>query len=408
MILLLTIFRVAFKALGRNKMRSILTMLGIIIGVGAVIAMVSIGQGAQQTIAQQIANMGSNMLFVMPGAWNSGGVRMGLGTTSHLTVEDCQAIERECPAVRYASPTVRTNCSVVNGNQNWYPSAGVQGYDTHFSQIRLWDVDKGTFFTEQDVATAQRVCVLGKTVADSLFPGTDPIGQEVRMRNMPWRVIGVLKSKGQSGMGQDQDDLVVAPYTTVQKKMLGITFINGIMVSAISQIASSTAETEMNDLLRQRHHIVRSEDDDFQVRNLADMAELANSSNQVMTLLLASIAFVSLVVGGIGVMNIMLVSVTERTREIGIRMAVGATGGDVQFQFLTEAVVLAIFGGLLGIAMGGVASKLISDSLGWPTLISTTAIGAAFSFAAVIGIAAGWYPAIKASRLDPIEALRYE
>jgi putative ABC transport system permease protein len=406
MILLLTIFRVAFKALSRNKMRSILTMLGIIIGVGAVIAMVSVGQGAQQTIASQIANMGSNMLFVTPGAWNSGGVRMGLGTTSHLTVEDCQAIERECPAVRYASPLVRTSCSVVYGNQNWFTN--VQGYNTHFPQIRLWDVAEGSFFTDQDVATDQRVCVIGKTVSDNLFSGADPIGQEIRMRNMPWRVIGVLISKGQSGMGQDQDDTIIAPYTTVQKKMLGITFINSIMVSAVSQDASSTAQAEITDLLRQRHHIAGSEDDDFQVRNLSDMADLANNSNQVMTLLLASIAFVSLIVGGIGVMNIMLVSVTERTREIGIRMAVGATGGDVQFQFLTEAVVLAIFGGVLGIIIGSFASKVISNSLGWPTLVSTTAIGVAFTFAAVIGIAAGWYPALKASRLDPIEALRYE
>jgi putative ABC transport system permease protein len=406
MILLLTIFRIAFKALGRNKMRSILTMLGIIIGVGAVIAMVSVGQGAQQTIAQQIASAGSNMLFVTPGAFTSGGVRMGLGTTSHLTVEDCQAIVRECPAVKYASPSVRTSTSVVYGSQNWFTS--VQGYDSHFPEIRLWPVERGSFFTDQDVATSQRVCVLGKTVADNLFTGEDPIGQEVRMHNMPWRVIGVLKSKGQSGMGQDQDDTIIAPYTTVQKKMLGITFINNIIVSAISEDASSTAQAEITDLLRQRHHIAGSEDDDFQVRNLADIAELANNSNQVMTLLLASIALVSLIVGGIGVMNIMLVSVTERTREIGIRMAVGATGGDVQFQFLTEAVVLSIFGGLLGILTGSVASKLISNALGWPTLISTAAIGAAFSFAAVIGIAAGWYPALKASRLDPIEALRYE
>jgi putative ABC transport system permease protein len=406
MILLFTIFRVAFKALGRNKMRSILTMLGIIIGVGAVIAMVSIGQGAQQTISNAIASQGSNMIMVMPGSFSSGGVRMGMGTTSHLTVDDCQAIERECPAVKYASPMMRANASVVYGNQNW--STSVQGYNTHFLEIRLWELDKGTFFTEQDVTTAQRVCVIGKTVVDNLFAGVDPVGQEIRLRNMPWRVIGVLKAKGQSSFGQDQDDVIVAPYTTVQKKMLGVTFIMGMTVSAISQTATSLAQDEITDLLRQRHHIAKNEDDDFQVRNLSDIAELANSSNQVMTMLLASIAFVSLIVGGIGVMNIMLVSVTERTREIGIRMAVGATGGDVQFQFLTEAVVLAIFGGVLGIIAGTVASKVISDSLGWPTLISTTAIGAAFSFAGIIGIAAGWYPARKASRLDPIEALRYE
>jgi putative ABC transport system permease protein len=405
-ILLLTIVRVAFQALGRNKMRSILTMLGIIIGVGAVIAMVSIGQGAQATIAQQIASAGSNMLYVTPGSWTQGGVHMGAGTTSHLTVEDYQAIERECTAVKFASPLVRASSSVVYGNQNWFTN--IQGVNTHFPAIKLWEVDTGSFFTEQDENSDQRVCVLGKTVADNLFAGQDPIGQEIRIRNMPWRITGVLKSKGQSGMGQDQDDTIIAPYTTVQKKMLGITFIHSIMVSAVTQSASTTAEAQINDLLRQRHRITGSEEPDFTVRNLADMAELANNSNQVMTLLLASIAFVSLFVGGIGVMNIMLVSVTERTREIGIRLSVGATGGDIQFQFLTEAVVLAVFGGLIGVGSGVIASKLISDSLGWPTLVSTAAIGMAFCFAGAIGIGAGWYPALKASRLDPIDALHYE
>ncbi len=406
MIFLLTIIRVAFNALGRNKMRSILTMLGIIIGVGAVIAMVSIGQGAQATIQQQIASAGSNMLFVSAGSWNHGGVRSGAGTSSTLTVEDFQAIQRECSAVKYASPVVRTSAPVVFGNQNWFTN--IQGVNTYFPQIRLWDVDKGTYFTEQDETSAQRVCILGQTVVDNLFPGLDPVGQEIRIRNSPWRVIGVLKAKGQSSMGQDQDDTILAPYTTVQKKMLGITYIHSVMVSAVSQAASATAESQMTELLRQRHHIPASEDNDFFVRNLSDIAELANNSNQIMTMLLGSIAFVSLIVGGIGVMNIMLVSVTERTREIGIRMAVGATGGDIQFQFLTEAVVLAVFGGLLGIVSGIVTSKVISDFLGWPTLVSTAAIGMAFSFAGGIGIGAGWYPARKASRLDPIEALRYE
>jgi putative ABC transport system permease protein len=406
MILLFTIVRVAMQALSRNKMRSILTMLGIIIGVGAVIAMVSIGQGAQATISDRIASAGSNMLYVTPGSFSQGGFHMGAGTSSHLMVEDYQAIERECPAVRYASPLVRSSTSVVYGNQNWFTS--VQGVNTHFPDIRLWEVESGSFFTEQDVTSAQRVCVLGQTVADNLFSGQDPIGLEIRMHNMPWRVIGVLKAKGQSGMGQDQDDTIIAPYTTVQKKMLGITFINAIMVSAVSEPAASTAETEIDELLRQRHRIAANDEPDFSVRNLSDMAELANSANQVMTLLLASIAFVSLVVGGIGVMNIMLVSVTERTREIGVRLSVGATGGDIQFQFLTEAVVLAVFGGLLGVAIGIGASKVISDSLGWPTLVSTPAIGMAFFFAGAIGVGAGWYPALKASRLDPIEALRYE
>jgi putative ABC transport system permease protein len=315
-------------------------------------------------------------------------------------------VQRECSAVRDASPLVRSNTSVVFGNQNWFTN--VQGVNTRFPRIRLWEVESGSFWTEQEESSAQRVCLLGKTVVDNLFPGQDPIGQEIRLRNAPWRVIGVLKSKGQSGMGQDQDDFIVAPYTTVQKKMLGITYIHSIMVSAISQSATAAAQEQITDLLRQRHNLTPSDDPDFSVINLTDMAELANSSNMVMTMLLASIAFVSLVVGGIGVMNIMLVSVTERTREIGIRMSVGATGGDIQFQFLTEAVVLAILGGVLGIAGGTVTSTVISNYLGWPTLVSTAAIGMAFTFAGAIGIAAGWYPALKASKLDPIEALRYE
>ena len=406
MVFLLTIIRVALQALGRNKMRSILTMLGIIIGVGAVIAMVSIGQGAQATISQQIASAGSNMLFVQAGSWNRGGVRSGQGTSSTLTVEDYLAIQRECPAVRLASPLVRTSSGVVFGNQNW--STSIQGVNVNFPGIRLWDVENGSFFTEQDESSARRVCILGKTVVDNLFAGQDPIGQEIRIRNSPWTVIGVLKSKGQSGMGQDQDDTIIAPYTTVQKKLLGITFINSVMVSAVSESATAAAQAQITDLLRQRHRIPASDEPDFFVRNLSDIAELASSSNRVMTLLLASIAFVSLVVGGIGVMNIMLVSVTERTREIGIRMSVGATGGDIQFQFLTEAVVLAVLGGLIGVAAGVATSGLISTSLGWPTLVSTAAIAMAFTFAGAIGVGAGWYPALKASRMDPIEALRYE
>jgi putative ABC transport system permease protein len=406
MIFMLTLVQVAFDALGRNKLRATLTALGIIIGVGAVIAMVSIGQGARYTINQQIASAGSNMLYVWPGSFNQGGFRLGAGTSSTLTVEDFLAVQRECPAVRWASPVVRAGSSVIFGNQNWFTN--IQGVNTHFPEIRQWEVEDGSFFTEEDEAAARRVCIIGRTVADNLFAGQDPVGQEIRIRNSPWRVIGVLKAKGQSGMGQDQDDTIVAPYTTVQKKILGITYINSIMVSALSQVASGAAEMQITSLLRQRHHIAASEEDDFSVRNLSDVAELANSSNQVMTMLLAGIAFVSLVVGGIGVMNIMLVSVTERTREIGVRMAVGATSRDIQFQFLTEAVVLAVFGGVAGIAAGVVASKLISDSLGWPTLVSTGAMGTAVLFAGAVGVLAGWYPARKASRLDPIEALRYE
>jgi putative ABC transport system permease protein len=406
MVFLLTIIRVALKALNRNKLRTFLTMLGILIGIGAVIAMVSIGQGAQATIAQAIASNGSNLLYVTAGSFNRGGVRNGAGTSSSLTIDDYQAVARECSAVHLASPVVRTNANVVYGNQNWFTN--IQGYNANFLEIRLWEMSAGSFFTDQDISSAQRVCILGQTVVDNLFSGQDPVGQQIRIRNEPFRVLGVLKSKGQSGLGQDQDDTIIAPYTTVQKKLQGITYINAIMISAISQAATSTAQDQIDDLLLQRHHFASLDDADFQVRNLSDMAELANNSNEVMTLLLASIAFVSLIVGGIGVMNIMLVSVTERTREIGIRMAVGATAGDVQFQFLTEAVVLSVMGGLVGVICGIVASKVISDSLGWPTLVSSAAIGMAFTFAGAIGIAAGWYPALKASRLDPIDALRYE
>jgi len=295
---------------------------------------------------------------------------------------------------------------VVFGNQNW--STNVQGVNTSFLDIKMWEMESGSFFSEQDVSMSRRVCVLGKTVADTLFPGADPVGQEVRLKNAPWRVVGVLKSKGQTGGGQDQDDTILAPYTTVMKRLQRQSYIQSIIVSAVSQQATDSAQQQITDLLRQRHNISGADENDFTVRNLTDIAEIAQNSSQVMTLLLASIAFVSLVVGGIGVMNIMLVSVTERTREIGIRMAVGAAAGDIQFQFLTEAIVLAAAGGVLGILSGVIASKLISDSLGWPTLVSTMAIGLAFSFSGAIGIGAGWYPSLKASRLDPIEALRYE
>jgi putative ABC transport system permease protein len=406
MILLLTICRVALSSLGHNKMRSALTTLGIVIGVGAVIAMVSIGQGASAKISDQIASAGSNLVMVMSGSFNSGGVKGGAGTSTRLSEEDYRAIVRECPAVRWATPSVRASSPVVFGNQNWLTS--VQGVNTSYLSIKMWQLESGSFFTEQDVFLSRRVCVLGKTVADTLFPGAAPVGQEIRIRNAPWRVLGVLKSKGQTGVGQDQDDAILAPYTTVMKRLQRQSYIQSIMVSAISQQATSAAQQQIAALLRQRHGISNPDDDDFTVRNLTDIAEVAQNSSRVMTLLLASIALVSLVVGGIGVMNIMLVSVTERTQEIGIRMAVGATAANVQFQFLTEAIVLSTAGGLLGILCGIVASAMISNSLGWPTLVSGMAISVAFSFSGLIGIGAGWYPALKASAMDPIEALHYE
>jgi putative ABC transport system permease protein len=402
------IIKVALRALGRNKLRSILTMLGIIIGVGAVIAMVSIGQGAQQTVQEQIRSIGTNVMFVWPGSLNSNGVHLGAGASNSLTDADVDAIERDCPSVAAASPIVRSSAQIVFGDQNWFTQ--VQGTNEKFTQIRDWQVQVGEFFTAADVRTAARVIVLGKTVADNLFLDTDPVGQMVRLHNLPFRVIGVLAPKGQSGMGQDQDDTTVMPYTTVQKKLIGqmIPHINAIMISCVSPNATYAAQKQITDLLRQRHRIHPGEPDDFMVRNLTDVAETANETNQVMTLLLGSIAAVSLIVGGIGIMNIMLVSVTERTREIGIRMAIGARPSYIRMQFLMESVVLSLLGGAVGVLGGGVLAFSISHVLGWPTLVSTPAIFISFGFAATIGIFFGFYPAHKAASLDPIEALRYE
>ncbi|HSE38359.1 MAG TPA: ABC transporter permease [Blastocatellia bacterium] len=405
---LLLTFRIAIRALGRNKMRSSLTMLGIIIGVGAVIAMVGIGQGASASIQSQIANLGNNMLFVMSGSMNTGGMRGGAGSSNNLTPEDAAAIELECPSVRAVSPGVRANGQLVFGNLNWVASSGIQGANEKFPDIRAWPVSKGEFFTEGDVRTAARVCVIGKTVADNVFADGDPIGQTMRIRNLPFRVIGVLSTKGQSAYGQDQDDTVIVPYTTAQKKMLTISHIHQVMVSAISPAATFTAEKQITELLRQRHKLGPNQEDDFFVRNLTDVAEAADQSSKIMTNLLASIAGVSLLVGGIGIMNIMLVSVTERTREIGIRMAIGARSKAIRRQFLIESITLSVVGGIFGIAFGVAASIIISNTLNWPTLISPVSIVAAVVFSVLVGVSFGYYPARKAAALDPIEALRYE
>jgi len=405
---LLMTFRIAIRALGRNKMRSSLTMLGIIIGVGAVIAMVGIGQGASATIQSSIANLGNNMLYVMSGSMNFGGQRGGAGSGNNLTPEDAEAIEAECPAVRAVSPGVRANGQLVFGNLNWVASSGIQGTNEKFPEIRLWPVATGEFFTEGDVRTAARVCVIGKTIADNLFTGNDPLGQTMRIRNLPFRVIGVLSTKGQNQYGQDQDDTVIVPYTTAQKKMLSRTDINQIMVSAISPSSTFTAEKQITELLRQRHKLSGNQENDFFVRNLTDVAEIADQQSKIMTNLLASIAGVSLLVGGIGIMNIMLVSVTERTREIGIRMAIGARSRAIRRQFLIESVTLSVVGGIFGIAFGVAASIIISKTLNWPTLVSPVSILAAVLFSVLVGVSFGYYPARKAAGLDPIEALRYE
>jgi putative ABC transport system permease protein len=404
---LVAIIRIAMRALARNKLRSVLTMLGIIIGVGAVIAMVSVGQGAQQQAQQQIAAMGSNMLFVQSGTVNRGGMRMGWGATKTLVYDDMLAILRECPSVKAAAPGSQATAQVVFGNDNW--ATNLNGTEPQYFDIRSWPIAEGSSFTQDDVNMAANVAVIGETVRKNLFGATDPIGQTVRINNLPFKVVGLLSPKGTSAaMGQDQDDTIVIPITTLQKKITGQDWLRWIMVSAVSKDASYAAQQQITALLRDRHRIRPGQDDDFFVRNLADVADLADQNARLFTILLASIASISLLVGGIGIMNIMLVSVTERTREIGIRMAIGATETDVQQQFLVEAVVLSVVGGAIGIFSGMGASYLITQTLGWPVLVSPTAIFAAVLFSMAVGIFFGFYPARKAARMDPIEALRYE
>ncbi len=405
---ILMIIKIAFRALVRNKMRAALTMLGIIIGVSAVIAMVSIGQGAQASVQAQISSIGTNLLFISAGAQNVGGVRSGTGETgtNTLTVEDLEAIGREVPSVSMVTPAVNTRTQLIFGNQNW--NTQIQGVNEQFPEIRKWNVQDGAFFTDGDVRTAARVLVIGQTIADNLFPGMDPIGQTLRVRDLPFRVVGVMVRKGQDAQGRDQDDTALAPYSSVQKKILGSERVSIAYVSAISQEATFTAQEQITELLRQRHNLGRNEPNDFTVRNMTDIADAANETNSIMTMLLASIASVSLLVGGIGIMNIMLVSVTERTREIGIRMAIGARSSAVRTQFLIESVVLSLTGGIVGILLGLVVSFLIPQMLGWPTMVSTPAIVGSVVFSAAVGIFFGYYPARKAAALDPIDALRHE
>lgn len=405
---LIATFKLALRALARNKMRSILTMLGIIIGVGAVIAMVGIGQGASASIQSQISQLGNNLLYVSAGSSSSGGLRGGSGTGTTLTVEDIEAIGREIPSVRAASPSVRAGGQLVFGNQNWSASSGIIGANEKFTEIRGWQVSSGDFFTEADVRTSARVAVLGKTVADNLFAGMDPVGQTLRIRNLPFRVVGILAAKGQNQIGQDQDDTVIIPYTAALRKLLSSTRIQMAMVSAISADATSTAERQIAELLRQRHRLAPNEEDDFTVRNLSDIADAANASSSIMTNLLASIAGVSLLVGGIGIMNIMLVSVTERTREIGIRMAIGARSRVIRSQFLIESMTISLVGGIIGVLLGVAASVGISSTLNWPTLVSPASIVVSVIFSVLVGVVFGYYPARKAAALDPIDALRYE
>lgn len=400
------ILRIALDALLRNKMRSALTMLGIIIGVGAVIAMVAIGQGAQASVDAQISSLGSNVLLVFPSATTRGGVSAGFGSGTTLTEEDGEAIKDQCPAVAYLSPQIRMGSQVVYGNLNWATS--VQGGSPDYFAIRDWRIQSGDFFTEQDVRGATKVCLLGQTVVQQLFQYEDPIGKTVRIRNIPFRVVGTLRAKGQNMMGQDQDDIIVVPYTTLQKRLMGHTRTWGFLVSAVSKDRIDEAQQQITDLLRARHKLGPMDENDFMIRTQTEIAEASSATSRIMTTLLASIASVSLIVGGIGIMNIMLVSVTERTREIGIRMSIGARRRDILVQFLMEAVVLSLTGGIVGIILGMMSTNLISTLAGWPTFISAASIALAVVFSMTVGVFFGYYPAKKAANLSPIEALRYE
>jgi putative ABC transport system permease protein len=406
---LLASLRIALRALMVNKMRSALTMLGIIIGVSAVIAMIAVGSGAKKRIEEQIAGMGSNLIMVMSGSSTSGGLRFGAGTVPTLTVEDARAMQAEIPVIKYTAPTVTGIAQVVYGNQNW--STIINGTTPEVLIIRDWPLASGRPFSLQDIDGATKVCLLGRTVADNLFGGIDPIGQIIRIKNVPFTVIGVLTPKGQSTWGQDQDDVIFVPLTTAQKRLFGTQFpgmVRVIAVQATGPEVMKEAEAQITELLRQRHHIQMNQDNDFTVRNLTEIMSAAEQSAGVMSLLLGAIASISLIVGGIGIMNIMLVSVTERTREIGIRIAVGAKGRDILLQFLIESLVLSLIGGIMGIGVGVVGTVVLAAFTQWPTLFSMQAILLAFLFSGSVGVFFGFYPARKASMLNPIEALRYE
>jgi len=406
---ILRTLRVSLRALTRNKMRSFLTILGIIIGVGAVIAMVSIGEGAKKGIEDRFNSMGTNLLFVSPGSRNVRGLHTGSGGFDTLKEEDAKAIEQQCGAVKYTSPSVSARAQVVYGNKNWNTS--IQGTGAMYPEIRKWEMAEGTYFDEQMVRAAAKVCVLGSEVKKSLFEDEDPVGRIIRIKKIPFKVLGVFKSKGESGGWFNRDDMIAMPYTTNQKRLLGIDYIQSIDVSAVSMAKTQEAQRQIEDLLRIRHKIAPGAEDDFTVRNMAEIAEGAAQSTQIMTLFLGSIASISLLVGGIGIMNIMLVSVTERIREIGIRMSVGAREKDILLQFLAEAIVLSLLGGLIGIGFGVGLSKFvhfIPIFASWKTVVSLSSILLAFLFSGSVGVFFGFYPARKASKLDPIEALRYE
>ncbi len=409
MIEFLLSLKIALRALRTNKMRSFLTMLGIIIGISAVIAMVAIGSGASRIISDQIASIGSNILLVLPGSRTSGGIRLGHGSTPTLTYDDAKAITSECPSVALAAPIVRGGAQVVYGNMNW--STAVMGITPEYLSVRDWPVIDGRKLVQSDVEGATKNCLIGRTVADTLFGSENPVGKIIRVKKIPFMVVGVLDRKGRSPQGVDQDDILFVPLRTAQRKLFGSQFPNSvaaIMIQAKNEQELDRAEEQVNDLLAQRHRVGPSREADFTVRNLTELLDVAEQSSKAMSLLLGAVASISLIVGGIGIMNIMLVSVTERTREIGIRMAIGATERDILLQFLTEAVLMTLIGGIIGMLLGVGGAKLVSAVFDWPTLISFQAIAMAFGFSGAVGIFFGFYPARKAASLNPIEALRYE
>ncbi len=398
--------RIALRALRRNKLRTGLTMLGIIIGVGAVVAMVGIGAGAKAQVEAQIASLGENVILIFSGSTTASGIRTGWGSAGTLKIEDADSIQREVPGIIGVSPEIRSAMQVASGNQNWMTQ--ILGESPDYFTIRQWPLKAGAIFTEQDVRGANKVCVIGHTTARQLFGDADPLGQIIRIKQVPFIITGVLAPKGLSMMGSDQDDVVIMPYTSAMKRVMGQTMLRGINVQAESEAALKPAQQQIISLLRQRHRITPGKDDDFTVRSQEEIAEAATATSRVLAILLGAIASVSLLVGGIGIMNIMLVSVTERTREIGIRMAVGAHGRDILLQFLIESITLSSLGGVIGIVLGIVASQLLSTLAQWPTMISATSVIVAFLFSAAVGIFFGYYPARKAAALDPIDALRYE
>lgn len=403
----LNLVKIAIKALLRNKSRAFLTMLGIIIGIASVIAMVSLGQSSTLSVRDQLSGMGSNMIMVMPARQMRGGVNMGNSSAKSLDMKDLRALEQNTRYVAHVSPSVSTGAQLVFGSNN-HPGQ-IQGVSPSYLDIRMYKLESGIMFTEEDVKTYNKVCVVGKTVVDNLFTnGENPIGQVVRFGSIPMKIIGVLESKGQNQMGQDQDDIVLAPYTTVQKRFMAITHFNMLFASATSEEESELAATEITYILRANHKIAQGEEDDFDIRTQEELLSTMSSVTQMLTMLLAAIASISLIVGGIGIMNIMYVTVTERTKEIGLRMAIGAQNRDIMLQFLSESVILSLIGGVIGIILGLILSYALSHILSWPYVVSQTAILVSFLVCAATGIFFGWYPAKKAANMDPIAALRYE